>query len=139
MEIHVHRTKAAHDDLEEHVDNQRESAMIRRSAALVVLLTVLHHSELPAQDGASGGPPVVDVTSTDFEFEAPDEIHSGWTTVRLTNGAGRSHMMELKRLLEGGAATNCGASGRHSTTSGTAARQEPSTRRREENGGPNPS
>lgn len=75
--------------------------MIHRSAALVVPLAFLPLSEVPAQDGASGGPPVVDVTATDFEFEAPDEIRSGWSTFRLTNEGNRSHMMELGRLPEG--------------------------------------
>lgn len=44
------------------------------------------------------GAPVVEVTARDFAFEAPDEIPSGWTTVRMRNAGAQEHFLYLYRL-----------------------------------------
>jgi hypothetical protein len=44
---------------------------------------------------------VVEVTAKHLEFEAPDEIPSGWTTLRLNNESERTHFAVLERLPEG--------------------------------------
>jgi hypothetical protein len=44
---------------------------------------------------------VVEVTARGLEFEAPDEIPSGWATFRLNNESGMIHFAVLQRLPEG--------------------------------------
>jgi hypothetical protein len=44
---------------------------------------------------------VVEVTVRGLEFEAPDEIPSGWATFRLNNVSGMIHFASLQRLPEG--------------------------------------
>jgi len=44
---------------------------------------------------------VVEVTARGLEFEAPDEIPSGWATFRLKNESGMIHFAVLQRLPEG--------------------------------------
>jgi hypothetical protein len=44
---------------------------------------------------------VVTVTARGLEFEAPDEILSGWTTFRFNNVSGMIHFAVLQRLPEG--------------------------------------
>jgi len=44
---------------------------------------------------------VVDVTARGLEFEAPEEILSGWTTFRFNNESGMIHFAALQRLPEG--------------------------------------
>jgi hypothetical protein len=44
---------------------------------------------------------VVEVTARGLEFEAPDEILSGWATFRLNNESGMIHFATLQRLPEG--------------------------------------
>ena len=44
---------------------------------------------------------VVEVTVRGLEFEAPDEIPSGWATFRLNNVSGMIHFAALQRLPEG--------------------------------------
>lgn len=46
-------------------------------------------------------PGVVEVTAKDFEFEAPAEIPSGWTTIRFVNAGEQEHFVLLWRLPEG--------------------------------------
>lgn len=57
------------------------------------------------RDGApvrSGGDlNVVDIIVRGLEFDAPDEILSGWTTFRLNNESGMIHFAILQRLPEG--------------------------------------
>jgi hypothetical protein len=44
---------------------------------------------------------VVEVTARGLEFDAPDEILSGWTTFQLNNESGMIHFATLQRLPEG--------------------------------------
>ncbi|HUP01947.1 MAG TPA: hypothetical protein VM737_10560 [Gemmatimonadota bacterium] len=43
---------------------------------------------------------VVEVTARDFAFEAPAEIPSGWTTIRMRNAGQQEHFLYLYRLPE---------------------------------------
>jgi hypothetical protein len=49
----------------------------------------------------SGDLNVVDVIARGLEFEAPDEIPSGWATFRLSNESGMIHFAVLQRLPAG--------------------------------------
>lgn len=54
-----------------------------------------------ASDAGSSGPQVVQITAEDFEFEAPEEIPSGWNTVRFVNEGEQEHFFLLWHLPEG--------------------------------------
>jgi uncharacterized cupredoxin-like copper-binding protein len=72
--------------------------MTRRTvAALAAALTAAFACQ-PAEDGSGAEPGVVEVTARDFEFEAPREIPSGWTTLRLANEGEQDHFLYLYRL-----------------------------------------
>ena len=47
------------------------------------------------------GSNVVEMSVIDLMFEAPDEVPSGWTTIRLKNTSGMTHFAILERLPEG--------------------------------------
>ncbi|CAN5171988.1 hypothetical protein BH24PSE2_BH24PSE2_19430 [soil metagenome] len=49
----------------------------------------------PAEPTRGG---VLDVTAQDFAFDAPGEIPSGWTTVRMRNAGQQEHFLYLYRL-----------------------------------------
>jgi len=72
-------------------------------ALLVVIACVL--SGCSERDGVPSHPDsdlnVVEVTVRGLEFEAPDEIPSGWATFRLNNVSGMIHFAALQRLPEG--------------------------------------
>lgn len=44
---------------------------------------------------------IVDVVATDFAFQAPDTIASGWTTLRLINHGAQTHFVVLDHLPDG--------------------------------------
>lgn len=56
-------------------------------------------AEMGAESESEAG--VVQVTARDFAFEAPAEIPSGWTTIRMTNAGQQHHFLVLWRLPEG--------------------------------------
>jgi hypothetical protein len=74
---------------------------------IVTLLAVIAcvSSGCSERDGAPSQPGrdlnVVEVTARGLEFEAPDEIPSGWATFRLNNVSGMIHFAALQRLPEG--------------------------------------
>ena len=73
---------------------------------IVMLLAVIAcvSSGCSERDSAPSHPDdlnVVDVTARGLEFEAPDEILSGWTTFRFNNVSGMIHFAVLQRLPEG--------------------------------------
>lgn len=53
----------------------------------------------PTPAGADAN--VVEVTARGLQFEAPDEIASGWTTFRFTNASTMIHFAVVERLPEG--------------------------------------
>ena len=44
---------------------------------------------------------VVDIVAEDYAFQAPDEIPSGWITLRMANEGEETHFVYLTRLAEG--------------------------------------
>lgn len=50
---------------------------------------------------ASSDAHVVEITATDYAYQAPDEIPSGWTTFRMKNDSEETHFALLSRLPEG--------------------------------------
>lgn len=49
-------------------------------------------------ENGSAAASVLEVTAKDFEFVAPPEIPSGWTTIRFTNDGEQDHFVYLYRL-----------------------------------------
>ena len=52
------------------------------------------------QPGATGGPNVVTVTTSDYAFDAPAEIPAGLTAIRLVNKGPSLHHIQLMKLGE---------------------------------------
>jgi hypothetical protein len=61
-----------------------------------------HGDGAPAQDasGASPAANVLELRAVGMRFEGPDEIPSGWVTVRLNNLSGMAHFAMIERLPE---------------------------------------
>ncbi len=59
-----------------------------------------------AGDPAAAGPAVVTITTSDFAFEAPDEIPAGLVTFHLVNQGPSPHHVQLVRLGEGKTASD---------------------------------
>lgn len=77
--------------------------MIRRVIGLIVFATLVGAAGAPAQDGDSAGPPVLEVSAVDYEFQsAPTEVPAGWTTVALHNEGEETHMLEFGRIPDDG-------------------------------------
>lgn len=81
--------------------------MTFRSALTAVALVVAGASLLACQSSDRGeeettaGTDVVEITARDFEFEAPESIRSGWTTVQFENASEeQEHFFLLYRLPE---------------------------------------
>jgi hypothetical protein len=55
----------------------------------------------PGQMDAAGGANVVTVTTSDYRFEAPDEIPAGLTAIHLVNKGPSLHHIQLMKLEEG--------------------------------------
>lgn len=56
----------------------------------------------PADSGAAiAGANTVDITATEFSFQAPDTIHAGLTTFRLVDNGQQLHHAQLVRLNDG--------------------------------------
>ncbi len=47
------------------------------------------------------GAHVVEIVAEDYAFEAPEQIESGWTTLRFRNGGEETHFVYVTRLPEG--------------------------------------
>lgn len=76
------------------------------AAALAAIGIVACHAPLRAQAPGSVPEPspgayVVEVTAEDYAFRAPDEIPSGWTTLRFRNEGEETHFLFLTRLPDG--------------------------------------
>lgn len=52
-------------------------------------------------EGSASEDNVVQVTARDFAFEAPQEVPSGWTTLRMENAGEQHHFLVLWRLPDG--------------------------------------
>lgn len=77
--------------------------MVHRTLGLAVLVLLLVPAGLTAQATGSDGPPVVEVTGTDYEFQMPaTELRSGWTTFAFDNRGTERHELVFARLPEEG-------------------------------------
>lgn len=73
-----------------------------RPLALALFLAVLGYAPLSvSDDGTPSAENVVEVTAVGLDLEAPDEIPSGWTTLRLNNASAMIHFAVLQRLPDG--------------------------------------
>lgn len=72
--------------------------MTRRTVSVFAAVLAVALACQPADDGGETEPGVVEVTAKDFEFEAPREIPSGWTTFRLVNEGEQDHFLYLYRI-----------------------------------------
>ena len=68
--------------------------------ALFVLFTCCGNNSNTA-DSESTEPNVVEITAVGLQFEAPDSIPSGWTTVRLNNSTEMIHFALFQKFPEG--------------------------------------
>jgi hypothetical protein len=59
------------------------------------------HASMPFSAGAGGGGAVLDVTTAGMDFDMPDEIPSGWTTVRYHNRSGVTHFFVIEKMPAG--------------------------------------
>ncbi|MBZ9728384.1 hypothetical protein LB467_01680 [Salegentibacter sp. JZCK2] len=79
--------------------------MIRSIIPIVTILLILCYPLLQAQNSttvrANGESEVVVITATDYAFEAPDEIESGWRNIRFSNEGEDPHLILFSRLPEG--------------------------------------
>lgn len=76
------------------------------AAVLTASGLVAIQAELSAQAAGDAGkksdpPSMVEVVAEDYAFDAPDEIPSGWTTLRFRNVGEEPHMVFMGRLPEG--------------------------------------
>jgi len=60
--------------------------------------TAQHHSNTLNEPENTG---MLEIVATDFAFEAPDVIPSGWHTIEFTNTGSEPHMLLFHRLPEG--------------------------------------
>lgn len=74
---------------------------IRSAFALALAVGALMAWQTPANAQAMSDGHIVEVVAEDYAFEAPREIPSGWTTLRLSNEGDETHFLLLHRLPEG--------------------------------------
>lgn len=80
---------------------------LRRSLGFLIAALVLAggltacQTEVGVGGDADDAPPVIDVTTVDYAFQAPDTIPSGWLTFRMANEGEETHYFQLDRLPEG--------------------------------------
>lgn len=68
-----------------------------KQAILSMLITAWTLNTSIAQDQSG----MLEIVATDFAFEAPDAIPSGWHTIKFTNTGSEPHMLLFHRLPEG--------------------------------------
>ena len=66
--------------------------------AFVVALTACGSGDRPAQDVTGAAPKVVELSSADHRFQAPDTVDAGWTTFRFANNGDDIHYAHMVRL-----------------------------------------
>ena len=77
--------------------------MIRRVVGSIAVALLAGTTGTLAQDSEHEGPPVLEVTARDYEFQTTTtEIPAGWTTVALENRGGETHMLSFARLPDEG-------------------------------------
>jgi hypothetical protein len=68
---------------------------------LVLVLAAACSPAERAEPVPEEGQGVVNIIARGLSFEAPDEIPSGWTTFRFTNGSPLTHFALVERMPEG--------------------------------------
>lgn len=78
---------------------------IKNIISLFTGLLILSYAPLQAQSSATekavAESEVVEITASDYAFDAPAEIRSGWSTFQLSNEGEETHFVFLTRLPEG--------------------------------------
>jgi hypothetical protein len=67
---------------------------------IIIFLGVLCNYTVQAQN-STNNKHIVDIVAEEYAFQAPSEIPSGWSTIRLSNKGEESHFVFLTRLPEG--------------------------------------
>lgn len=75
-------------------------AVVAAAATLAACQQTDADGEGEADASAAAEAGVVQVTAKDFEFQAPEEIPSGWTTIRFANTGEEEHFVLLWHLPE---------------------------------------
>jgi hypothetical protein len=90
-----------------------ESAYLKRSrmrlptpgspwlVCIAVLVACSAGEEAPRPPAATAAPQIVSLAATEYRFDAPDSLPSGWTTFRLANQGGEIHYGHIVRLDSG--------------------------------------
>lgn len=73
----------------------------RLLAAAALLVGCDAEDEAGRSRALSDSPTEVTLVATDYAFDSPDTLASGWTTFRLANRGGQPHMAQLVRLSPG--------------------------------------
>lgn len=79
-----------------HRGSGTSAALGSAALALSFVLAACQPADRAPEDAGADG--VVEVVGKDFEFEAPAEIPSGWTTFRFANTGEQDHFLYLYRL-----------------------------------------
>jgi hypothetical protein len=74
-----------------------------RTAVILGLAGCAGSGEAPSEEApaTAAEPQVVEITTSDYAFTAPDSIAAGWVTLRMTAGMGEFHHVQVVRLDEG--------------------------------------
>lgn len=68
------------------------------AVALAACAPADQEAETEAASEATAAAGMLDVTASDFEFDAPEQIPSGWTTIRFANEGEEEHFVLLWRI-----------------------------------------
>lgn len=78
---------------------------IRNIIPLFTSLLIFFNAPLQAQsstsDGIDGESKIVEITASDYAFDAPDEIPSGWNHIQFKNEGDEPHLLLFSKLPEG--------------------------------------
>ena len=71
------------------------------SACIAMLVACRAGDGAPREPAAAAAPHTVALAATEYRFEAPDSLPSGWTTFRLANQGGEIHYGHIVQLAPG--------------------------------------
>lgn len=91
--------------IQERGDAPSASTLFPASFVIALLLSAPPLTGGHAQDAdptsEATGPQLIQVEAEDYAFDAPEEISSGWTTLRYVNTGEEPHLLLVARLPEG--------------------------------------
>lgn len=80
-------------------------ASIKHIVPLIASFLIIYNGPIQAQsstiEGENSESEIVKVTASDYAFDAPDEIPSGWTRIHFKNEGEEPHLLMFSRLPEG--------------------------------------